>query len=366
MNLDDLASASGEWLRGSGPESDIVVSSRIRLARNLADFPFASRASEADRTEIERTVHERFEQLEADGKLPGPTVYAAVNQLEEVDRLFLVERQLISREHAESDGARSVVFDQAERYSVMINEEDHLRIQVMQSGFDLQTAWQRADLLDDLLEEKVTYAFSDRLGYLTACPTNVGTGVRVSVMLHLPALVITRQIEKVFKSLQKINLAVRGLYGEGSQAMGDFYQISNQVTLGLTEQELSKKVADVVPVLIDYERQAREFLLRESQETLHDRVSRAFGILRTAQTISSEETMHLLSSVRMGINLGLIDNLKIPTINKLFIHTQPAHLQKISGNELAPSDRNIERASYMRQQLETNSKDNSGGDPTQN
>ena len=163
--------------------------------------------------------------------------------------------------------------------------------------------------LDDLIEEQVTYAFNERLGYLTACPTNVGTGVRVSVMLHLPALAITRQIEKVFKSLHKINLAVRGLYGEGSQATGDFYQISNQVTLGQTEEELAKKVADVVPVLIDYERQARDFLIRESQETLHDRVSRAFGILRTAQTISSEETMHLLSSVRMGINLGLIGDL---------------------------------------------------------
>ena len=262
MNLDDLVSASGEWLRGSGPESDIVISSRIRLARNLADFPFATRATESDRTAVEQLLHEHIDSLKNAGEMLGESLYFNVNDLPDIDRQFLVERQLISHEHAESNGSRSVVFDHAERFSVMINEEDHLRIQVMHSGFDLNTAWEQANHLDDLLEQHVTYAFNERIGYLTACPTNVGTGVRVSVMLHLPALVITRQIEKVFKSLQKINLAVRGLYGEGSQAMGDFYQISNQVTLGLTEDELTKKVADVVPVLIDYERQAREFLLK--------------------------------------------------------------------------------------------------------
>lgn len=362
MHLDDLASSSGEWLKGTGPESDIVISSRIRLARNLADFPFISRTTEADRAEIEKTLRSNVESLQESGKFPSGTIYFSVGELEEVDRQFLVERQLISREQAESEGARAAVIDPAERFSVMINEEDHLRFQVMHSGLDLGSTWQQINELDDLIEDQVTYAFSNKLGYLTACPTNVGTGVRVSVMLHLPALVITRQIEKVFKSLQKINLAVRGLYGEGSSAMGDFYQISNQITLGMTEEELTKKVADVVPVLIDYERQAREFLVRESHETLHDRVSRAYGILRTAQTISSEETMHLLSSVRMGINLGLINDLDIPTINKLFIHTQPAHLQKLSGIELDKSDRNIERATYLRRNLSLDKP----GDPTQN
>ena len=362
MHLDDLASSSGEWLKGTGPESDIVISSRIRLARNLADFPFISRTTEADRTEIEQTLHSHVTSLQESGKFPSGTLYYSVGDLEEVDRQFLVERQLISRELAESEGARAAVIDPSERFSVMINEEDHLRFQVMHSGLDLASTWRQINELDDLIEEQATYAFSNKLGYLTACPTNVGTGVRVSVMLHLPALVITRQIEKVFKSLQKINLAVRGLYGEGSQAMGDFYQISNQITLGLTEEELTKKVSDVVPVLIDYERQAREFLVRESHETLHDRVSRAYGILRTAQKISSEETMHLLSSVRMGVNLGLINDLEIPTINKLFIHTQPAHLQKLSGIELDKLDRDIERATYLRRNLDTDRT----GDPTQN
>jgi len=277
--------------------------------------------------------------------------YLDVNTLTKIDRQFLVERQLISREHAESDGARSVAIDRQEKFSLMINEEDHLRIQVMHSGLALDTAWQRINEIDDMVEEKMTFAFHPRLGYLTACPTNVGTGMRVSVMLHLPALVITRQIEKVFRSLQKISLAVRGLYGEGSQAMGDFYQISNQITLGRSEQELIEQVNDVVPVLIDYERKARQFLIRESEKDLHDRVSRAFGILCTAQTISSEETMHLLSSVRMGINLGLIENLEIPMVNQLFIHTQPAHLQKLSGSELDTANRNIERAHYLKNHL---------------
>ena len=347
VELDDLTRSPGEWLRGSGPESDIVISSRIRLARNLADFPFISRATEQDRNQIEHLLRETILATENGNHL----LYLDVEQLSGIDRQLLVERHLISREHAESHGSRAVAIDQAEKFSLMINEEDHLRIQAMQSGLDLQNTWDHINRIDDLIESKVTYAYHERLGYLTACPTNVGTGMRVSVMLHLPALVITRQIDKVFRSLQKISLAVRGLYGEGSQAMGDFYQISNQITLGRSEPDLIKQVGDIVPVIIDYERQARDFLIRESHENLHDRVSRAYGILRTAQTISSEETMHLLSSVRMGVNLGLIEDLEIPTVNELFILTQPAHLQKLSGSELDTADRNIERARYLRRHL---------------
>jgi len=347
VELDDLTHSSGEWLRGAGPESDIVISSRIRLARNLADYPFITRASDQDREQIARLLKGCILGIDEVSRL----LYVEVEELAGVDRQFLVERQLISREHAESQGSRAVAIDSTEKFSLMVNEEDHLRIQVMESGLGLDNAWERIDRIDDLIEQTVTYAFHEGLGYLTACPTNLGTGMRVSVMLHLPALVITRQIDKVFRSLQKISLAVRGLYGEGSQAMGDFYQISNQVTLGRSELELIKQVGDIVPVIIDYERQARDFLVRESQENLNDRVSRAYGILRTAQTISSEETMHLLSSVRMGVNLGLIEGLEIPTVNELFIHTQPAHLQKISGVELDTADRNIERARYIRRHL---------------
>ncbi len=347
MDLNELVQTSGEWLRGSGPESDIVISSRIRLARNLAEFPFISRASQQDRTEIENTLRDRVLEVQESGELE----YVNVNDLKVIDRQFLVERQLISREHAESEGARGVAIARNEQVSLMINEEDHLRIQVMHSGLDLQAAWEQIDQIDTLLAEKVNFAYHPKLGFLTACPTNVGTGLRVSVMLHLPALVLTRQIDKVFRSLQKISLAVRGLYGEGSQAMGDFYQISNQITLGKDEKFLVKQVGDIVPKLIEYERKARDFLVRESHENLHDKVARAYGILRTAQTISSEETMHLLSSVRMGVNLGLIDDLQIPLLNELFIHTQPAHLQKLRGVELDTADRNKERARYLRRHL---------------
>ncbi len=347
MNLEMLASQCGQWLRGNGPESDIVISSRIRLARNLAEFPFIRRCTEQDRAAIEVKLRDAIKKTPEWENL----TYIDVEALDVVDRQFLVERQLISREHADTSGARGVAIHEEEKFSLMINEEDHLRIQVMNSGLDLESAWKQIDNIDDTLEKQVTYAFHERLGYLTACPTNVGTGMRVSVMLHLPALVITQQIEKVFRSLQKISLAVRGLYGEGSQAMGDFYQISNQITLGRSERDLITQVGEVVPMIIEYERKARNFLVNESRKDLHDRVSRAFHILCGAQTISSEETMHLLSSVRMGVNLGLISDVEIPTINKLFIHTQPAHLQKLRGIALDTADRNIERALYLKRHL---------------
>lgn len=347
MKLEELAGKCGEWLRGSGPESDIVISSRIRLARNLAEFPFVRRASHDERSQIAKTVKSKVDSISEWTNI----AYLDLARLDEVDRQFLVERQLMSREMADGDGDRAVVIDREERFSVMINEEDHLRIQVMCSGLDLHSAWDRIDKLDDQLERKLTYAFHDSLGYLTACPTNVGTGLRVSVMLHLPALVITREIEKVFRSLQKINVAVRGLYGEGSQFMGDFYQVSNQITLGRTEAELVQTVQEVVPRIIEYERRARDFLVNESEQDLHDDVSRAYGILCTAKKISSEETLHYLSKVRMGVNLGLIRSIEIATINKLFVHTQPAHLQKIHGHQLSVADRNIERATYLQSHL---------------
>lgn len=347
MKLDDLVRRSGEWLRGTGPESDIVISSRIRLARNLAEFPFIRRCNDADRLAIEKLVRERLQKVTQWGEVQ----YIDVSSLGTLDRQFLVERQLISRELADGKGARGVAIDEQETFAVMVNEEDHLRIQVMHSGFDLAATWAQINRIDDAIEEQLNYAFHENLGYLTACPTNVGTGLRVSVMLHLPALVLTRQIDKVFRGLQKISLAVRGMHGEGSQAMGDFYQISNQITLGRSESQLIEEVGDVVPAIIDYERKAREFLYKQSHKDLHDKVSRAFGILSTAQTISSEETLLLLSSIRMGVNLGLIHDLEMSTINQLFIHTQPAHLQKLRGVEMDTAERNVERASYLQEHL---------------
>jgi protein arginine kinase len=347
MNLDNLTHTSGEWLRGTGPEADIVVSSRIRLARNLAAFPFTNRASAHQKADMEALLRERITKLDWTPRID----YLSVANLSPLDRQFLVERQLISREIAAAEGPRGVAFDERESISLMVNEEDQLRLQVMRSGFSLDEAWQDIDKVDDLLEQRLTYAFSEEFGYLTACPTNVGTGMRSSVMLHLPALGWTKQIEKVFRALQKINLAVRGLYGEGSRASGDFYQISNQVTLGKSETTILSEIREVIPEIIKYERHARSTLLRENRQALQDKVSRAYGTLCSATMMTSEETMDLLSSARLGVNLGLLEELGIPVVNELFIHTQPAHLQKLMGNLLDGEERNAARARYLRARL---------------
>src|SRR5205085_8240249 len=270
-----------------------VISSRIRLARNLAAFPFTNRASGFQKAEIEGLLRDRIGKLDLEPKLG----YLNVPGLTALDRQFLVERQLISRELAAAEGPRGVALGPQENISLMVNAEDHLRLQVMRSGFALDEAWQDIDKVDDLLEQRVSYAFSEEFGYLTACPTNVGTGMRSSVMLHLPALVLTKQIEKVFRALQKINLAVRGLYGEGSRASGHFYQISNQVTLGKSEQTLLNEIHGVIPQIITYERAARNRMMRENRQGLQDKVSRAQGTLYSATMMTSEETMELLSFV---------------------------------------------------------------------
>jgi len=347
MNLDSLTHTSGEWLRGTGPESDIVISSRVRLARNLAAFPFTNRASSYQKAEIEAQLRDRVSRLELDPRLG----YLNLPNLSTLDRQLLVERQLISRELASAEGPRGVALVPQETISLMINEEDHIRLQVMRSGFTLDETWQEIDRVDDLLEQKVGYAFSEEFGYLTACPTNVGTGMRASVMLHLPALEHTKQIEKVFRALQKINLAVRGLYGEGSRASGHFYQISNQVTLGKSETSILNEIHSVIPQIITYERQARTSWLRDNRQGLQDRISRAYGTLCSATMMTSEETMELLSFVRLGINLGMIEDITIPTVNELFIHTQPAHLQKLMGAALDGEERNAARARYLRTRL---------------
>jgi protein arginine kinase len=347
MNLDSLTHTSGEWLRGSGPESDIVISSRIRLARNLAAFPFTNRASTSQKSEIEALLRERILKLEITPRLG----YVNLPGLSNLDRQFLVERQLISRELAAAEGPRGVALGAQETVSLMVNEEDHLRLQVMRSGFTLNEAWEQIDQVDDMLEQRITYAFSEEFGYLTACPTNVGTGMRASVMLHLPALEYTKQIEKVFRALQKINLAVRGLYGEGSRASGHFYQISNQVTLGKSEAQILEEIHSVIPQIIRYEREARNAWLRDNRQGLQDKVSRAFGTLCSATMMTSEETMELLSYVRLGVNVQLVGDLTIPTINELFIQTQPAHLQKLVGMSLDGEERNTARARYLRTRL---------------
>ncbi|MGL6075841.1 MAG: protein arginine kinase [Fimbriiglobus sp.] len=348
MNLNSLLSQLGEWLRGDGPEGDIVVSTRIRLARNLAGFPFITKANISHKTEIEAKVREAITKTTITPKLE----FLSIPALPPLDRQFLVERQLISRELATVlEGPRGVAFDHREAVSIMVNEEDHLRLQVMRSGLALDDAWTVINAVDDAMEAKLNYAFHAQFGYLTACPTNVGTGMRASVMLHLPALGITKQIDKVFKALQKLNLVVRGLYGEGSRASGDLYQISNQVTLGKSESRVLLEIREVIVTILQYEREARTVLMRERRQPEQDRVSRAMGTLSNATMITAEETMELLSAVRLGIQLQLLEDVPSNLVNELFVHTQSAHLQKLNGVTLDPEQRNAARAKYLRERL---------------
>jgi len=347
MELSDLQSRAGEWLKGTGPESDIVISSRIRLARNLVGYSFTSRLEEEKRKEVAELL--RFS-VAGDGVAGGLT-YFDLEAIDEVDRLFLVERHLISKEHAEGHGPRGVAVHPDETVSIMVNEEDHLRIQALRSGFQLGETWHAIDGIDDAIDRKVDYAHSNRLGYLTACPTNVGTGLRASVMLHLPALTLTKQIEKVIRAVTKMNLAVRGLFGEGTQFLGNFYQVSNQATLGKSEEEILDNISSTVPQIIRYERQARTALAEQSRERLEDRVWRAFGTLETARVITSNEAIDLLSQLRLGINLGLVEEVAIGTVNELFVLTLPAHLQKLEGQALEPAERDVVRARFIRQRL---------------
>ncbi|HLL87848.1 MAG TPA: protein arginine kinase [Tepidisphaeraceae bacterium] len=350
MKLSDLTNQAGEWLRGNGPMSEIVISSRIRLARNVSGYPFLSKCTRTQRQGLENRVRETI--LAA--QISPQTLYVDLEQAPQIDRDLLVERHLISKPHASAEGARGVAVAENESISIMVNEEDHLRIQVLRSGLQLEEAWEQITKIDDGLEKKLDFGFHPRFGYLTACPTNVGTGIRVSVMLHLPALKLTGEIEKVFRAAKDMRLAVRGLYGEGTEATGDFYQISNQTTLGKAEDEIISDFKHlVIPKIIDYEHHARRALLNDKTVALDDKVFRALGILRSARLMASEETLFLLSHLRMGVNLGRVKDVDVKTLNELFLLTQPAHLQKLQGRKLEGDVRRAARADFIRSRLGT-------------
>ena len=340
--IDELARRAGEWLRGEGPLHEIVISTRIRLARNIAGFHFLTRADAEMRSEIAETIEAGVRKAQA---LEG-YVHVDVDQLNELERNLLVERQLISRQHAEGNGARRVAFDPSEGSSLMINEEDHLRIQVMRSGLQLGEAWEQINTIDDALEQQLEYAFHSQLGYLTACPTNIGTGIRVSVMLHLPALRLTNEFERVGQAAKDMKLAVRGLFGEGTEALGDFFQVSNQITLGREEKDIIDDFHHVViPKIVEYEKRLH---------ALDDKLFRAMGTLRSARLMSSNEAMQYLSHVRMGLHTGRIKSVDLQTVNELFIQTQPAHLQFLQGERLSGEQRSIARANLIRARLSQN------------
>jgi protein arginine kinase len=348
MTLEDLIPSTGEWLRGEGPASDVVVSSRIRLARNLSDHPFLSTAGSTERTEIFRAIADEVLAVSGDGR----TFLVEVDRADPVDREVLVERHLISRQHAMGEGTRGVAISSDETRAVMINEEDHLRMQALRSGLQLRAAWEDVSEIDDVLGERLPFAFDRQLGYLTACPTNVGTGIRASVMVHLPALKLTKEIERVARAAKDMRLAIRGLYGEGTEAIGDLYQISNQVTLGVAEEEVLEVLGErTIPKIVDYEKTAQDKLARTRSSQLDDKIWRAYGILCHARRISSDETQTLLSSLRMGIHLGRFDVFDLRRLNELFLHTQPAHLQKLHGRTLSEDEQGVVRADYLRSRL---------------
>ena len=348
MILSDLANQAGEWLRGIGPMGDVVISSRVRLARNLAGMPFLSRCT----TEQKREVEQRLRDEILHAKPSEGVFYVDIASVDSLDRQFLVERHLISRQHADTDHPRGVAVSSNESVAIMVNEEDHLRIQVLRSGLQLLEAFEQIDRIDDILARRLDYAYHSRYGYLTACPTNVGTGLRVSVMLHLPALKMTGEIEKALRAARDLRLAIRGLYGEGTEASGDFFQVSNQTTLGLGERQIVDDfLRQTVPQFVEYERRTRRALMSRQRMAVDDKIFRADALLRSAKLISSNETMQLLSLLRMGVNLELIKGLSIQTINELFLQTQPAHLQKINHQKLSGLERAQIRSQLIRQRL---------------
>jgi protein arginine kinase len=347
MNINDLLNHTSEWLKGTGPNSDIVISSRIRFARNLDKLAFPHWANKKQSKQAADIIEEAAGKVDS---LKRSTVFKLAD-LDSVDKQFLVERHLMSYEHAQKTDSKAVIIDEDEIISIMVNEEDHLRIQVMQSGFNLFEAYTIINKIDDCFAKEVTYAFSAEWGYLTACPTNTGTGMRGSVMLHLPALVMTRQINQVLAAVAKLSFATRGLYGEGTQATGNFFQISNQVSLGHSESEIIDNINGLIRQIIEQETQAREILLVQNRPMLEDKVNRSFGILKSAHIITSQETTELMSLLRLGCDLGLVQDINRRSINELFIITQPAHLQKIENKKLSAAERDLKRAEIIRSKL---------------
>ncbi|KPK40510.1 MAG: ATP--guanido phosphotransferase [Omnitrophica WOR_2 bacterium SM23_29] len=344
MKLDDLLKETAEWLKGTGPNSEIVMSSRIRLARNLAKYPFPHWAS---KKQLENVLSD-FEKAHKSIEYFKGALYLMMSNLSAIDKQFLIERHLISREHILHPEHKSVLISDREIISIMVNEEDHLRIQILQSGVNLQDTWQLANKIDEELDRYLDYAYSVELGYLTCCPTNVGTGLRASCMVHLPSLVMTKQINKVLHAITKLGLTARGLYGEGTEAHGNFFQISNQVTLGHTEEEIVDNLERIMRQLIEQENAARKSLLANQRELLEDRIWRAYGTLKSAHIITSNETIDLLSHVRLGVDLEIIKDVDRNMLNELFIQIQPAHLQKLQGKQLSADERDAKRAQLIR------------------
>jgi len=362
MLIAPLIQVKAELTDGGLPPEPIVLSTRIRLARNIVPFPFPGWASPAQRAEALRICTDALRTLDA---FKGGTCLE-MEQLSALEKQILVERHLISRELCEAETGAGAVISRDQKFAVMINEEDHLRIQAVRTGFNLDKTWQEINALDSAIEGVLDYAFSRQFGYLTACPTNLGTGLRASAMLHLPGLVFQEHMEKVVRMVNQIGMAVRGLFGEGSEATGSIFQISNQQTLGENEAAILKRLNNVLLAIMEQERNSRQVILEQHADKLFDRIGRAYGILRNAHVLSSEEAMNLLSLMRLAVDLGMLPENFRSQVDRLFIESQPGHVQFTAKAEIDPVGRDRLRARKMREEfaalptLDFNTHDNRG------
>jgi protein arginine kinase len=339
------------WLEGSGPNADIVLSTRVRLARNLQGHAFSARIQEGERQQIFETVRRAADRTSIRGG-----VALDLASLTPLSRRVLLERHIISRElagEAEEGPPRGagLLVGPRDTVGVMINEEDHLRLQSLLSGLRLREAYQRVDQLDEDLGAQLPFAYHPEYGFLTSCPTNVGTGLRASILIHLPGLVLTKEIAKVLQGISQVGLTFRGLYGEGSEVVGNFFQISNQTTLGRSEEDLIEHLERIVAKVILYEQGARAVLLRDAPSVIEDKIWRAYGLLRYARSLSFDEVMNLLSGVRLGVSVNLLSGLRVYTLNKVMIYSQTAHLEQAAGRPLTEAEGDLHRASYVRRIL---------------
>lgn len=348
----DVDDRSLDWTSGAGPDADIVVTSRARLARNLQGYPFPQRAAEDDLERVLETVRAALDTVISEGDVS----IAEVEELAPVERRRLHERHLVGREFATAKQGRrhsALAMWTDGSAGLLVNEEDHLRLHAIRSGFDIEDAWLAVDRLDERLGSLLAFAFHHEYGFLTACPTNVGTGLRASVLVHLPGLVLTKEIRKVLEGIGQVGLTYRGLYGEGSEVVGNLFQVSNQTTLGKQEDELIAHLGRVVKKVVDYERSARSMMLREAPGVLEDKVGRAYGILRYAQSLSTAEMMNLLSALRLGVSLKLLKSPRVQTLNEILVFGQMAHLEAAAGRALSGSEADASRAAYVRTRLES-------------
>jgi protein arginine kinase len=353
VDFGELIARPSPWLSGEGPHSEMVLSTRMRLARNLQSVPFTHRARDEQLQGVLMNVSAAAQRADSFGE----GLLLRMNELSSLERQILVERHLVSHELGDGARPRGIVVAAEERLSLMVNEEDHIRLQSMASGFQLAEAWSMADGADDELEQSLDYAFSEEIGYLTSCPTNAGTGLRASVLIHLPALVLLEEIQRVLKSVTQVGLNVRGLYGEHSEVMGNLFQISNQTTLGRSEHDSIEQLDRVTRQIIGWEEKARERMMRDARVQVEDKVWRAYGTLRYCRSIQTREVINLCSAVRFGVALGIPGLCPLRVVNELLVITQPAHLQRAHGGPLAAADRNVVRAEVVRERLSAAERD---------